>query len=134
MLKIIIKEMDKKIIIGVVIAVVLIIGIGAFIYIQQSASPKLDVQPPVSDASQTNTVEIANFAFSPAELTIKTGDTVTWTNKDSAQHKIASDLVSEINSDSLSTGQTYSHTFNTAGTFDYHCSIHPSMKAKIIVQ
>lgn len=126
--------MDKKLIIGVVVAVILIMGIGAFIYMQQSASPNPNSQPSLPGASQTNTVEIANFAFSPAELTIKTGDSVTWTNKDSAQHKIASDAGSEINSDSLSTGQTYSHTFNTAGTFDYHCLIHPSMKAKIIVQ
>jgi len=67
-------------------------------------------------------------------LTIKEGDTVVWTNMDSMSHTIKSDSGSELSSNSLSNGQTYSHTFNSVGTFNYHCSIHPSMKAKIIVQ
>jgi amicyanin len=81
----------------------------------------------------SNTVTIKGFAFNPATLTVKVGTTVTWTNEDTASHTVVSDVGSEIASDSLSTGQSYSHTFSTAGTFDYHCSVHPSMKAKIVV-
>jgi amicyanin len=81
-----------------------------------------------------NSIEIKNFAFSPSTLTIKVGETVTWTNSDSTSHTITSDSGSELDSGSISSGQTYSHTFNTIGTFDYHCSIHTSMKGKVVVE
>jgi amicyanin len=96
-------------------------------------NPSEAVSPSSSASGQIHDVAISGFAFSPAELSIKAGDTVTWTNEDSAPHTIISDSGNEIGSETLSNGQTYSHTFNTAGTFDYHCSIHKSMKAKIIV-
>jgi len=86
------------------------------------------------DNQTGNIIEISNFAFVPSEITIKSGETVTWTNNDSTPHTITSDSGNELDSGSISPGQTYSHTFNTAGTFDYHCSIHTSMKAKIIVE
>ena len=79
-------------------------------------------------------VEITGFAFSPQELTIKTGETVTWINKDSVKHTITSDSGSELSSEMLSNSQTYSHIFNTKGAFNYHCSLHSSMTAKIIVE
>lgn len=79
-------------------------------------------------------VEINGFAFSPQELTIKTGETVTWINKDNVKHTITSDSGSELSSEMLSNSQTYSHIFNTKGTFNYHCSLHSSMTAKIIVE
>jgi amicyanin len=78
-------------------------------------------------------VTIQNFAFSPASLTIKKGETVTWTNQDSAPHQIASDN-GKFQGPSFSKGQTYSFTFNDTGTFPYHCTIHPMMKATIVVQ
>ncbi len=87
-----------------------------------------------SPATTGNNIEINNFAFSPSELTINQGDTVTWTNKDSVKHSITSDSGSELGSSLLSTSETFSHTFNTVGTYNYHCSAHPSMTAKIIVQ
>lgn len=84
-----------------------------------------------SPASAVNAVIIQNFAFSPATLTVKKGATITWTNNDSAPHQIKS---ATFNSDQLNKGQTFSFTFNTAGTFDYSCAIHPSMLGKIIVE
>jgi plastocyanin len=79
-------------------------------------------------------VEISGFAFNPSTVTAPKGATVIWTNKDSAPHTIVSDTGSEISSESLSTGNTYAHTFNTPGTYAYHCSIHPSMKGTVIVE
>jgi plastocyanin len=78
-----------------------------------------------------NAVDIQNFAFSPATLTVKKGTTVTWTNNDSAAHQIKS---TTFNSSQFGKGQTFSFTFNDAGTFDYSCAIHPSMLGKIIVE
>jgi plastocyanin len=89
---------------------------------------------PSPTANQTTrSVKIQNFAFSPASVTIKKGESVTWTNEDSASHTIVSDS-DVFQSESLANGQTFSFIFNTAGQFPYHCSIHPSMKGMVIVQ
>jgi amicyanin len=97
----------------------------------QSTNQQQNQTPP--PAAKTYDVTIQGFVFNPSELNIKTGDTVTWTNKDSAPHTVVSDSGSELDSPSLSQGQTFSHTFNQAGTFNYHCGLHLSMKAKVVV-
>jgi amicyanin len=81
-----------------------------------------------------NSVSIQNFAFSPSTLTVKVGTVVTWTNLDSAPHTVVSDSGSELSSDTLSNGQTYSHTFSTPGTYTYHCGVHTSMKGTVVVE
>ncbi len=93
--------------------------------------------PPDVNDGQINqnekNIEINGFAFSPQELTINQGETVVWTNKDSVKHSIISDAGNELKSELFSTSETFSDTFNSKGTFDYHCGAHPNMKAKIIV-
>lgn len=81
----------------------------------------------------TYTVTLSNYAFNPSELSVKAGDLVTWVNDDSVSHTIVSDSGSEIESPVLSNGQEYSHTFSQAGTYNYHCSIHPIMKGTVTV-
>jgi len=83
--------------------------------------------------AQTAAVTIQNSAFSPTTLTVKVGTTVTWTNADLASHTVTSDSGSELSSGNIGNGQSYSHTFNTVGTFHYHCSIHTSMTATVVV-
>ena len=78
-------------------------------------------------------VNIVNFAFSPGTLTIKAGTTVTWTNNDSTTHNVASDS-GVFSSGNLSPNSQFSYTFNSTGTFPYHCTIHTYMKGTIIVQ
>ena len=77
-------------------------------------------------------VDIAGFAFSPGSVTVAVGDTVTWTNADAQNHTATAD------DGSWDTGTISSSpksvTFATAGTFAYHCKIHPSMTATIVVQ
>ena len=75
---------------------------------------------------------IVNFAFSPANLTVTAGSTVTWTNSDSAAHTVTADGA-VFSSSSLTDGGTFSHRFMTAGTFAYHCAIHPSMTGTVTV-
>jgi plastocyanin len=89
-------------------------------------------QAATTPAAQGASVEIKNFAFEPKTVTIKVGQTVTWTNQDSATHTVAGD--GGIDSGDLSKGKSYSKTFDTEGAFDYHCSIHPSMTGQVIVQ
>jgi plastocyanin len=81
----------------------------------------------------TDAVSIQSFAFSPSTINVTVNATVTWTNKDAAAHSVTSDD-GLFDSGLFSTNATYSHQFTTAGTFNYHCSAHPSMLAKVIVQ
>ena len=89
-----------------------------------------------SDVPGTNEVFIQGFAFNPSTITVSVNTTITWTNKDGTAHTVTSDTGSPetFNSPSINTNGTYPHTFTTAGTFNYHCSIHPTMLAKVIVQ
>jgi len=85
-------------------------------------------------AAATQSVMIMNFAFAPQNLTINVGDTITWSNHDSAHHTVTSDPGSaELSSGDLAQDQSYTHTFTTAGTFSYHCDYHPKMLASITV-
>ena len=77
-------------------------------------------------------VSIDNFAFAPATLTVKVGTTVTWTNRDEEPHTVAASDGS-FHSPGMGTGATFSHTFSTAGKFDYVCSIHPMMQGTVVV-
>jgi plastocyanin len=78
------------------------------------------------------TASIANFAFSPANLTVPKGTTVTWTNKDSAPHTVTDDG-GAFSSATLGDGDTFSLRFTSAGTFAYHCAVHPSMTGVVAV-
>jgi plastocyanin len=80
-----------------------------------------------------NTVLIKGFAFNPATLTVAKGTTVTWMDMDSATHIVVA-TGNDFSSQTLNTGQTFEHTFNETGTFEYKCGIHPSMSGKVIVK
>jgi amicyanin len=125
--------MNQKTII--VIAAVLIIAAGALYYYSGNnyGTPNPSATPVTGtpNAQGAYSVSIKNFAFSPAVLNIKIGDTVTWTNNDSTAHDISG---SGFKSPIFTNGQNYSYTFTTAGTFDYICGIHPSMKGSIVVK
>jgi plastocyanin len=90
--------------------------------------------PAASEAPHgSNAVNISNFAFAPASLTIPAGSTVTWTNKDEEPHTVVSSDGTTFHSPGLDTGATYSFTFQNAGTFEYICSIHPMMHGAVVV-
>jgi plastocyanin len=78
-------------------------------------------------------VVMKNSAFDPVTLTIKAGESVTWTNEDSARHTVVADN-GEFKSGDLAKGATFSFAFDKAGTYPYHCSVHPSMKATVVVE
>ncbi len=86
-----------------------------------------------SSGSSGNTVSISGYAFKPASLNVSTGTTVTWTNNDSVTHTVTSDT-GAFSSGDIPPGQTYSYTFNQAGTFAYHCSIHTYMHGTVTVK
>lgn len=79
-----------------------------------------------------NEVLIQGMAFSPSTITVSTNSTVTWTNKDAIGHTVTSDS-GLFDSGTVATNGTFSHTFATAGTFTYHCKIHPTMTGSVVV-
>lgn len=79
-----------------------------------------------------NEVWIQGMAFMPSTITINAGTTIKWTNKDAVSHTVTSDAAF-FDSGTIASSATYSHQFTTAGTFTYHCSIHPSMTASVVV-
>ena len=87
---------------------------------------------PASAPVAGNAVSIDNFAFVPATLTVAAGSTVTWTNQDEEPHTVVANDGS-FRSPGMGSQATFSHTFATAGKFDYVCSIHPFMHATVIV-
>jgi plastocyanin len=77
-------------------------------------------------------VTIVDFAFEPATLEVSAGATVSWTNTGQVVHTVTADN-GAFNSGEMSPGATVTGTFNTPGTFTYHCSIHPDMTGTLIV-
>jgi plastocyanin len=88
---------------------------------------------PSQQGDATATVIIEDFAYSPGNLQVPRGARVTWTNRDSAPHS-ATDTGGTWDTGVLAKGKSGTLTFESAGTFDYFCSVHPNMKARLVVQ
>lgn len=88
---------------------------------------------PLSQSEMKQEVKIDNFSFSPANLEIKAGTTVTWTNADDIPHTVVSNE-KIFKSKVLDTDQKFSFTFDKPGTYPYFCSLHPKMTGKVVVQ
>jgi amicyanin len=102
------------------------------------AMPGMDMPAASSTAStapapQSGTaVNITDFKFNPATLTVPAGTTVTWTNQDEEPHTVAAKDGS-FHSPGMDSHGTYSFTFTTPGSYDYICSIHPFMTGTVVV-
>jgi amicyanin len=90
---------------------------------------------PTQAAAASYSVQIANYAYSPSSITVNVGDTVTWTNDDTAPHTVTtSSGPQSLSSPDLSKGQSWSFTFTAPGTYSYYCAVHPYMRAQVIVR
>lgn len=87
-----------------------------------------------ADLSQTavSTVEIKSFSFQPDSITVQVGATVSWVNRDSVDHTVTSGD-GAFNSGNIMSGGGFKFTFTKPGTYNYHCSIHPSMTGVVTV-
>jgi plastocyanin len=86
-------------------------------------------------STETGTVSaaMANIAFNPASITASVGDVITWTNNDSAQHTATVTSDPTCTTETLANGATGSIVFNTAGSYEFFCKIHPTMTGTIEV-
>ncbi len=120
----------NTLLITLVILVVVVAGSGIYYVMNNNSNNN---QNTTQNTQSNNEVNIQLMAFSPTELKVKKGSTVTWNNKDAFSHIIASDSNTFV-SNEITNGAHFSFTFNDAGEFPYHCNIHPTMRAKIIVE
>jgi plastocyanin len=108
---------------SVMIAILLLAG-----SLRVAANPHKSA-PAVAD------VKIDNFSFGPATITVPTGTTVTWTNRDDIPHNVVStDKDKVFKSKVMDTDEKFSYTFDKAGKYPYFCSIHPKMTGTVVVQ
>jgi plastocyanin len=88
---------------------------------------------PVPARAAQHTVDITDGAFTPAVITIRAGDTITWTNSDDSPHTVTSDD-GAFDSGLIDEGQSWSMTFTRAGTFGYRCDFHSEMRGTVVVR
>jgi plastocyanin len=109
-------------------------------YSSPSTAPSPTPSPTPTPAGSSSSVSIpvgasslGNAAYSPDELSVVAGTTVTWMNRDSESHTSTSD-VAGWNSGVVAPGGQFSVAFQTPGTFSYHCAIHPGMVGTVVVR
>lgn len=90
------------------------------------------VRPPTSQPSGPR-VSIDNFSFSPAEITVSAGQTVTWVNHDDVPHTVTANDKA-FASKALDTDDSFSQTFTQPGTYPYYCAVHTHMTGQVIVK
>lgn len=154
------QENEKSKNLFVIIVVVVLAALGIFLYIKSQTGLKNlsnvennETTNSIPDETGTNSetsqstitpsgtvvqgtevnVEIKDFAFSPSTITVKVGTKVTWTNQDSVAHTATSVGGTTFDTGLLNQGQSGSFTFDKVGTYDYICTPHPRMQAKVIV-
>jgi amicyanin len=88
---------------------------------------------PLETRGAMHQVDIVDFAFSPATITVNVGDSVTWTNSDAVVHT-ATSTSGAFDSGDLDQDESYTLTFSQAGTYEYLCTPHPEMTGRVIVQ
>lgn len=97
-------------------------------------SPTATTAPAAQNAGGgTRELKIVDFTFTPATITVSIGTTVKWINQDSSEHTVTA-VDGSFDSGQMAQGQSFSFTFNKAGTFNYKCGNHPSMLGKVEVQ
>jgi plastocyanin len=86
-----------------------------------------------SGSTATVSATIKNFAYSPTPIEAKVGDVIGWANQDSTAHTVTMDN-GACDTKQIAAGSTAMLVFSAAGTYTYHCAIHPQMKATIDVK
>jgi plastocyanin len=131
--------MNRNKMVAVVVAVVVVLAAVVFVVMSDNKKTTTPSNAPTANSqtstTSSNSVTIEDFNFQPAKITVHKGTTVTWTNHDSMAHTVTADAGSSdmFDSGSLAKDQTFTHTFDTVGMVNYHCTFHSNMKAMVEV-
>ena len=110
--------------------IIVVLGIGLSL-VGATTAPATTAPAATTSAS----VEIDNFIFKPAELTVRAGTTVIWVNRDDVPHTATAKGKSPaFDSKALDTDEKFSFTFDKPGVYPYYCKVHTHMTGKIIVK
>jgi plastocyanin len=112
---------------GILIGMVLMVPVFTVTAQQSQSTPLMILLSPLNQ-----NITIIDFSFNPDNVTVPLGTKVIWTNNGPSEHTVTSDT-SVFNSGTIAVGHKWNFTFNAAGTFPYHCAIHPMMHGVIIV-
>jgi len=93
-----------------------------------------DMKNTGSSGSGETKIEIKDFAFNPQTLTVKSGQKITWINRDEEPHTVVSVGKKFQKSSALDTDQEFTITAGAPGTYEYFCSVHPKMTGTIVVE
>ncbi len=125
----------KAITLIAVVAVLIVAGaVIASRHKSQPLPPHTSQNGNFSAGQRSAEVTIRNMMFTPSQVTVVRGTTVTWTNDDSMSHTVTIDQGTGPKSSNIAPGASFAYTFNQSGSYQYHCSIHPSMRGTIVVQ
>jgi plastocyanin len=94
-----------------------------------------EASPDAAEASaESSAVTIKGFAFNPPTIEIPAGGSVTWTNEDNVPHTATGLDRDALQSGAIPFGESFTQTFDTAGTYEYFCEFHPNMEGSVVVQ
>lgn len=129
---------NKTIVISVAVILAVVVGVVLLRNSKQTTPAKSTTSQSAAKSPEVttpNTVILKDLDFKTKKLTIKKGETVTWVNQDTAKHDITFDdeAMKSASSELFGNGESFKHQFDTVGTFSYHCTPHPFMKAVIEV-
>jgi plastocyanin len=97
-------------------------------------APAGEMKGTASIGASENRIEIKDFAFNPQTITVKSGEKITWINRDEEPHTIVSVEKQFKKSSALDTDQEFTITAGAPGTYTYFCSVHPKMTGTIVVE
>lgn len=118
-------------------AATLVLVVAALLLVSCSAGtkgPADRVQAAAPQGPQTHTIIIRELKFQPAVLTVHVGDTVVWKNEDIFPHNAVSTEPKEFDSASIPVGSSWKYQTARKGNYFYQCTLHPNMRAKLVVQ
>ena len=117
------------------IAIAALFAIGTLVSVRGSQTGQAHIGQAQSSQDHMEEVKVTidNFSFSPPDITVKPGTTVTWVNQDDVPHTVVSND-KKFRSKALDTDDKFSFTFTDPGTYEYYCSVHPKMTAKVTVK
>jgi plastocyanin len=93
-----------------------------------------DMASGAAAGERQNKIEIKDFMFNPPTITVKSGETITWINRDDEPHTVVSVGKKFQKSSALDTDQEFTITVGAPGTYEYFCSVHPKMTGTIVVE
>lgn len=112
------------------LAILILVGVVAVTIVGAASARQ---QEGADKGNGATKITIDNFSFTPGDVAVPVGATVTWVNHDDVPHTVVSND-KKFKSKALDTDDTFSFTFTQAGTYEYYCSVHPKMTAKVTVK